>query len=87
MDLMAFRNQYVSQSGNIEYVNLLFSADAFLTVSRRGQLNFFTNSRKDVSDQIFIFFTEEKSVGVKTMRKYVVSAIPNHPNPLKSLSS
>jgi len=30
---------------------------------------FFTNSRMDPSNQIFIFFSDEKSVGVKTMRK------------------
>jgi hypothetical protein len=37
----------------------------------RNQLNFFTNSRTDPSNQIFIFFSDEKSVGVKTMRKFV----------------
>ncbi|KIJ52613.1 hypothetical protein M422DRAFT_26186 [Sphaerobolus stellatus SS14] len=55
MDLQSFRSIYVSQSGTME----------------RAQLNFFTNSRKDPSDQIFVFFTEEKSVGVKTMRKFL----------------
>jgi hypothetical protein len=39
----------------------------------RNQLNFFTNSRTDPSNQIFIFFSDEKSVGVKTMRKFVNS--------------
>jgi hypothetical protein len=38
----------------------------------RNQLNFFTNSRVNPGDQIFVFFSEEKSVGVKTMRKLVV---------------
>lgn len=35
----------------------------------RNQLSFYTNHRVDNSDQIFVFFTEEKSVGVKAMRK------------------
>ena len=35
----------------------------------RSQLNFFTNHRDNPMLQIFIFFTDEKSVGVKTMRK------------------
>jgi RNA polymerase Rpb5, N-terminal domain len=39
----------------------------------RNQLNFFTNSHTDPSNQIFIFFSDEKSVGVKTMRKFVYS--------------
>lgn len=37
----------------------------------RNQLNFFTNSRVNPADQIFVFFSDERSVGVKTMRKYV----------------
>ncbi|KAF8591118.1 DNA-directed RNA polymerase RPB5 subunit [Ramaria rubella] len=55
MDLTTFRNNYSSSVGTVD----------------RSQLNFFTNSRKDLSDQIFVFFTEEKSVGVKTMRKFL----------------
>lgn len=39
-------------------------------IDSRNQLNFFTNSRDNPADQIFIFFSDEKSVGVKTMRKY-----------------
>ncbi|KAF9490781.1 RPB5 subunit of DNA-directed RNA polymerase [Pleurotus eryngii] len=35
----------------------------------RSQLNFFTSSKTNSTDQIFVFFTEERSVGVKTMRK------------------
>lgn len=35
----------------------------------RNQLNFYTTSRANPTDQIFVYFTEEKSVGVKTMRK------------------
>jgi DNA-directed RNA polymerase I, II, and III subunit RPABC1 len=53
MDLATFRQLYANQSGNVD----------------RNQLNFFTNSRFNATDQIFIFFSEEKSVGVKTMRK------------------
>ena len=37
----------------------------------RNQLNFFTNSQENPADQIFIFFSDERSVGVKTMRKCV----------------
>jgi hypothetical protein len=36
----------------------------------RGRLNFYTNARHDINDHIFVFFSDEKSVGVKTMRKY-----------------
>ncbi|OJT04843.1 DNA-directed RNA polymerases I, II, and III subunit RPABC1 [Trametes pubescens] len=53
MDLATFRNHYANQSGSVD----------------RSQLNFFTNHRDNPSVQIFIFFTDEKSVGVKTMRK------------------
>ncbi|KAF9532587.1 DNA-directed RNA polymerase RPB5 subunit [Crepidotus variabilis] len=35
----------------------------------RNRLNFYTTSRVNPADQIFIFFSEERSVGVKTMRK------------------
>lgn len=38
-------------------------------VRRRGRLNFYTSSRTNPNDQIFIYFSEERSVGVKTMRK------------------
>ncbi|EJF64605.1 RPB5 subunit of DNA-directed RNA polymerase [Dichomitus squalens] len=53
MDLATFRSHYASQSGTVD----------------RSQLNFFTNHRDNPMLQIFIFFTDEKSVGVKTMRK------------------
>nr|VWO95888.1 Transcriptional repressor TUP1 [Ganoderma boninense] len=53
MDLATFRSHYGSQSGTVD----------------RSQLNFFTNHRDNPMLQIFIFFTDEKSVGVKTMRK------------------
>lgn len=46
-------------------------ADDLTCISSRNQLNFFTNSRENPTDQIFIFFSDEKSVGVKTMRKFV----------------
>ena len=39
-------------------------------IPSRNQLNFFTAANEDPSDQIFVFFTDERSVGVKTMRKY-----------------
>nr|GAT60965.1 DNA-directed RNA polymerase RPB5 subunit [Mycena chlorophos] len=35
----------------------------------RNRLHFYTNSRVNSSDQIFIFFSDERNVGVKTMRK------------------
>ncbi|KAN0092836.1 RNA polymerase [Tylopilus felleus] len=55
MDLATFRSHYANSGGSVD----------------RNQLNFFTNSRDDPADQIFIFFSDEKSVGVKTMRKLV----------------
>ncbi|KAI0711927.1 RPB5 subunit of DNA-directed RNA polymerase [Cerioporus squamosus] len=55
MDLATFRSHYASQSGNVD----------------RSQLNFFTNHRDNPMLQIFVFFTDEKSVGIKTMRKLV----------------
>ncbi|KAI9570535.1 RNA polymerase [Boletus coccyginus] len=53
MDLTTFRAHYANSGGSVD----------------RNQLNFFTNSRDNPADQIFIFFSDEKSVGVKTMRK------------------
>ncbi|KAI0077887.1 DNA-directed RNA polymerase RPB5 subunit [Panus rudis PR-1116 ss-1] len=53
MDLATFRAHYSNSSGSVD----------------RAQLNFFTNHKDNPQDQIFIFFTEERSVGVKTMRK------------------
>ncbi|KZT29705.1 DNA-directed RNA polymerase RPB5 subunit [Neolentinus lepideus HHB14362 ss-1] len=53
MDLATFRSHYANSGGSVD----------------RNQLNFFTNHRHNPQDQIFIFFSEEKSVGVKTMRK------------------
>ncbi|RPD61149.1 RPB5 subunit of DNA-directed RNA polymerase [Lentinus tigrinus ALCF2SS1-7] len=55
MDLATFRSHYASQSGNVD----------------RSQLNFFTNHRDNPMLQIFVFFTDEKSVKIKTMRKFV----------------
>ena len=37
-------------------------------------MNFYTSARNNPTDQIFVFFSEEKSVGVKTMRKSVFIA-------------
>ncbi|KAF8802536.1 RPB5 subunit of DNA-directed RNA polymerase [Phlegmacium glaucopus] len=53
MDLQRFRELYANSSGVVD----------------RNQLNFYTTSRSNPTDQIFIFFSEERSVGVKTMRK------------------
>ncbi|EPQ52750.1 RPB5 subunit of DNA-directed RNA polymerase [Gloeophyllum trabeum ATCC 11539] len=53
MDLATFRSHYANSGGSVD----------------RNQLNFFTNHTYNPQDQIFVFFSEEKSVGVKTMRK------------------
>ncbi|KAI5892793.1 RPB5 subunit of DNA-directed RNA polymerase [Schizophyllum commune H4-8] len=53
LSLDDFKSQYASQSRSVD----------------RNQLNFFTNHRDDTTDQIFVFFSDERSVGVKTMRK------------------
>ncbi|THH10873.1 hypothetical protein EW145_g1016 [Phellinidium pouzarii] len=53
MDLDTFKNSYANSGGAVD----------------RNQLNFFTNHQSDSSDHVFVFFSEEKSVGVKTMRK------------------
>ncbi|KAK7044138.1 DNA-directed RNA polymerases II 24 kDa polypeptide (RNA polymerase II subunit 5) [Paramarasmius palmivorus] len=53
LDLHTFRETYANSMGVVD----------------RSQLNFYTYSRADSSDQIFVFFSDEKSVGVKTMRK------------------
>ncbi|KAJ7183170.1 DNA-directed RNA polymerase RPB5 subunit [Mycena filopes] len=37
----------------------------------RAQLNFYANARVNPSDLIYIFFAEEKNVGVKSMRKFL----------------
>lgn len=43
----------------------------YLGLCSRSQLNFFTNHKNNPLTQIFVYFSEEKSVGVKTMRKSV----------------
>ncbi|TFY60032.1 hypothetical protein EVG20_g7574 [Dentipellis fragilis] len=53
MDLATFKSHYANNAGSVD----------------RNQLNFFTNSVHNPEDQIFVFFSDEKSVGVKTMRK------------------
>ncbi|KAM6504270.1 RNA polymerase [Amanita muscaria] len=53
MDLQRFREIYGTGAG----------------IADRGKLNFYTSSPKDPTDQIFVYFSEERSVGVKTMRK------------------
>jgi len=37
----------------------------------RNQLNFFTHAVDDPSNQIFVFFSDEKNVSVKTMKKFI----------------
>lgn len=53
MDLQRFRDLFANNSGTVD----------------RNQLGFYTTLRTNPADQIFVYFTEEKSVGVKTMRK------------------
>lgn len=51
---------------------ILYSFGTHLITSwhgSRNQLGFYTTLRTNPADQIFVYFTEEKSVGVKTMRK------------------
>jgi DNA-directed RNA polymerases I, II, and III subunit RPABC1 len=72
MDLATFRSHYANNAGSVECVHVLCLYREFnLTPCSRSQLNFFTNHQNNPMEQIFVFFTEEKSVGVKTMRKYV----------------
>ncbi|KAG9015929.1 DNA-directed RNA polymerases II 24 kDa polypeptide (RNA polymerase II subunit 5) [Tulasnella sp. 427] len=37
----------------------------------RLSLNFFTSDPNDPSNQIFIFYADEKNVGIKTMKKFI----------------
>jgi len=37
----------------------------------RSPLNFFTVSQNDPTEMLYVFFCEEKSVGIKTMRKFL----------------
>ncbi|KIM39998.1 hypothetical protein M413DRAFT_189771 [Hebeloma cylindrosporum] len=55
MDLQRFREAFVTTGGAVD----------------RGKLNFFTQTAANAHDQIYVFFAEEKSVGVKTMRKFL----------------
>ena len=71
MSLADFKAQYANNGGTVECVLEIFTLDILAIRFSRNQLNFFTNSRTDPSNQIFVFFSDEKSVGVKTMRKFV----------------
>ena len=86
MDLGTFRATYTSHgSGSLEYVLALVCGICQcpeLSFSR-GQLNFFTNHKDNPMDQIFVFFSDEKSVGVKTMRKCVIRYYHIHYNFLR----
>ncbi|KZS92502.1 DNA-directed RNA polymerase RPB5 subunit [Sistotremastrum niveocremeum HHB9708] len=53
MDLATFKQTHCTASGELD----------------RQTLNFFTNSKNDPNDHLFVFFSNERSVGVKTMRK------------------
>ncbi|KAJ3732165.1 DNA-directed RNA polymerase RPB5 subunit [Lentinula guzmanii] len=56
MDLATFRQSFSNQSGFVD----------------RNVLNFFSNSIANPAEQLFVFFSDEKSVGVKTMRKMLL---------------
>lgn len=77
MSLADFKAQYANNGGTVECAtSLVFLnrvSDCAALPCSRNQLNFFTNAHTDPSNQIFIFFSDEKSVGVKTMRKFVCS--------------
>ena len=75
MDLVTFRAHYANSGGSVEYVLRFWFECTRPTMCSRNQLNFFTNSRENHADQIFVFFSDEKSVGVKTMRKYALSSV------------
>ncbi|KAL5526673.1 RPB5 [Sanghuangporus sanghuang] len=53
MELASFKQAYANSVGSVD----------------RNMLNFFTNHRVNTQDHIFVFFSDEKSVGVKTMRR------------------
>ncbi|KLO13047.1 RPB5 subunit of DNA-directed RNA polymerase [Schizopora paradoxa] len=53
MDLATFKAQYANNGGAVD----------------RNQLNFFTSHEENPADHIFVYFSEDKSVGIKTMRK------------------
>ncbi|KIY64565.1 DNA-directed RNA polymerase RPB5 subunit [Cylindrobasidium torrendii FP15055 ss-10] len=53
MDLATFRDKFVSQSGTLD----------------RSQLHFSSTRAVGPMESIFVYFSDEKSVGVKTMRK------------------
>lgn len=55
MDLATFKNTFVTMTGTID----------------RARLNFFANLANDPAEMIFVYFSDEKSVGVKTMRKFL----------------
>jgi len=55
MDLSTFKNTFVTVTGTID----------------RSRLNFFANLAKDPTEMVFVYFSDEKSVGVKTMRKFL----------------
>ena len=73
MDLTAFKQHYAGHSGTIEYARMFLSLGAVANRrNSRSQLNFFTNHQNNPMEQIYVFFTDERSVGVKTMRKCVL---------------
>jgi hypothetical protein len=60
----------MSQMGRLSTFSVINVQARCVYATSRGRLNFYTNARHDINDHIFVFFSDEKSVGVKTMRKY-----------------
>ncbi|EJD06769.1 RPB5 subunit of DNA-directed RNA polymerase [Fomitiporia mediterranea MF3/22] len=56
VDLVTFKQQFANSSGSVD----------------RNQLNFFATHESDPSDHIFIYFSDQKSVGIKTMQKVCI---------------
>lgn len=74
MDLATFREVYLAGGSGVEYAFSSYPSPTSASlkyVHSRGKLNFFSNHVENPMDQIFVFFSDEKSVGVKTMRKCV----------------
>ncbi|KZV80195.1 RPB5 subunit of DNA-directed RNA polymerase [Exidia glandulosa HHB12029] len=55
MTLEDFRRQHCTNAGSVN----------------RSTITFFTQGVKDQTDQLFVFFCEDKNVSIKTMRKFL----------------
>ena len=77
MDLATFKAQYANSGGAVECVTTQVFASHSLTnhFGSRNQLNFFTSHEDNAADHIFVYFSDDKSVGIKTMRKCVSTTL------------